>query len=276
MRMRGVLVGVAVGTTLAIAAARVRDWWKTWGIDPAEATKALPGDDVVSAPTGGETRGITIDAPPEAVWPWLLQLGYGRAGWYSYDQLDQRGRSADDIVEAWQTLAVGDIVPTHPGGGFEVVAIEPGHALVLRSDTALMQAQTEAAKASASGLETATAGVKASGAMLSRTPPEYAASWAFVLEPLDGGARTRLVERLRVRMPAPEGPAAVVMGEAFGFGVFTMVRRQMLGIRDRAEAALIAAGISAEFARRPEPVEAAPPPAAPAGDATTEPAEPTA
>lgn len=233
MRMRGVLVGVAVGTTLAIAAARVRDWWKTWGIDPAEATKALPGDDVVSAPTGGETRGITIDAPPEAVWPWLLQLGYGRAGWYSYDQLDQRGRSADDIVEAWQTLAVGDIVPTHPGGGFEVVAIEPGHALVLRSDTALMQAQTEAAKASASGLETATAGVKASGAMLSRTPPEYAASWAFVLEPLDGD-RTRFIERFRVWFGAEQSGAPLVL-PLLGFGVFVMMQKQMVGIRERAE-----------------------------------------
>jgi hypothetical protein len=233
MRMRGVLVGVAVGTTVAIATARVRDWWKTWGMDPSEATRALPGDDVVAAPTGDETRGITIDAPPEAVWPWLLQLGYGRAGWYSYDQLDQRGRSADDIVEAWQTLAVGDIVPTHPGGGFEVVAIEPGRALVLRSDTALVKAQAEAAKASASGLETATAGVKASGAMLSRTPQQYAASWAFVLEPLDGG-RTRFIERFRVWFGGDQSGAPFVL-PLLGFGVFVMMQKQMVGIRERAE-----------------------------------------
>jgi hypothetical protein len=233
MRMRGVLVGVAVGTTFAIAAARIRDWWTTWGIDPDEATKALPGDEVVPAPTGVETRGITIDAPPEAVWPWLLQLGYGRAGWYSYDQLDQRGRSADDIVEAWQALAVGDVVPTHPGGGFEVVAMEPGRALVLRSDTALVKAQAEAAKAAASGLETATAGVKASGAMLSRTPQEYAASWAFLLEPLEGG-RTRFIERFRVWFGAEQSGAPFVL-PLLGFGVFVMMQKQMVGIRERAE-----------------------------------------
>ena len=84
----------------------------------------------------GETRGITIDAPPEAIWPWLVQMGYGEAGWYSYDQLDQRGTSATGINAAWQQLAVGDIVPTHPGGGFEVARFDPGRALVLRSDTA--------------------------------------------------------------------------------------------------------------------------------------------
>ena len=61
-------------------------------------------------------------------------MEFGRAGWYSYDQLDQRGKSADTLDEgAWQALAVGDIVPTHPGGGFEVVrGFEPGRSLVLR------------------------------------------------------------------------------------------------------------------------------------------------
>ena len=73
-------------------------------------------------------------------------MGFGRAGWYSYDQLDQRGKSADTLVEAWQALAVGDIMPTHPGGGFEVAALEPGRSLVLRSDTALVTAQTAAAR----------------------------------------------------------------------------------------------------------------------------------
>ena len=80
--------------------------------------------------------------------------------------------------------------------------------------------------------------------------PGFAASWAFVLRPLDDGRRTRLTERLRLRMPAPDGPAATVLGGAFGLGVFAMTRKQMLGIRDRAEAAHIAAGITAEFTGR--------------------------
>jgi hypothetical protein len=97
--------------------------------------------------------------------------------------------------------------------------------------------------------------------------PGFAASWAFVLRPLDDGRRTRLVERLRVRIPAPEGPAASAMANLFGLGVFVMTRKQMLGIRDRAEAALIAAGISAEFAARPRPDVAPPEPTKPADPA---------
>jgi hypothetical protein len=233
MRMRGVLIGVAIGTTLAITASRVGRWRRTWGIDPAEATRALPGDDVVAEPTAVETRGITIDAPPEAVWPWLLQMGYGKAGWYSYDQLDQRGRSADEIVEAWGALKVGDIVPTHPDGGFEVAAIEPNRALVLRTDTALVTAQAEAAREKASGIETATAGVRLSGAMLSNTPQQYVASWAFVLEPLEGG-RTRFIERFRVWFGEGQTGSQLVL-PVVGFGVFVMMQKQMVGIRDRAE-----------------------------------------
>ena len=233
MRMRGVLIGTALATAGAVALLRIRAWKDTWGVDAEEASRRLPGDDVVDAATGGESRGITIDAPPDAVWPWLPQMGYGRAGWYSYDQLDQRGRSADEVVDAWQTLAVGDVVPTHPGGGFEVAAIDPGRSLVLRSDTALVVAQAEAADRAAAGLETATAGVRASGAMLSRTPSEYAASWAFVLEPLDGG-RTRLIERFRIRF-SEGGIGSRSFLPLLGFGVFVMMQKQMDGIRVRAE-----------------------------------------
>lgn len=235
MRMRLFLLGTVVGTMVALAITAARRWHATWGADPGEAARPLPGDDVVTAPTGGETRGITIDAPPEAVWPWLVQLGYGRAGWYSWDQLDQRGSSAEEIVPAWQTLAVGDIVPTHPGGGFEVVDIDPGRSLVLRSDTALVTAQAEAAKAAKTGLETATAGVKVSGAMLSGAPQQYTASWAFVLEPLDG-ERTRLIERFRVWFGQGDAtPASRFVLPFMGFGVFVMMQKQMVGIRDRAE-----------------------------------------
>jgi hypothetical protein len=247
MRMRLFLIGTVIGTVTAVAVTRARQWWHSWGIDSIEAARPLPGDDVVADAIGGETRGITIDAPPDAVWPWLLQMGYGRAGWYSYDQLDQRGKSVDEIVEAWQGLAVGDVVPTHPGGGFEVARIEPGHALVLRSDTALVTAQAEAAQAAASGIETATTGVKISGAMLSGTPQQFAASWAFILEPLDGG-RTRLIERFRVWF-GTEQPGSKLVMPFLGFGVFVMMQKQMVGIRERAE----------RFAQVPRPIATAEP-----------------
>lgn len=233
MRTRWILTGIALGTTAGVAVARARDWYTTWGIDRDERTKPLPGDELVEAPTGGETRGITIDAPPAAVWPWLVQMGYGRAGWYSYDQLDQRGRSADEIVPDRGSIEVGDILPTHPGGGFEVAILEPERTLVLRSDTALVEAQAEAARAAGEGPETATAGVRASGTFLSGMPRDYAASWAFVLEPLPG-ERTRLVERFRVRFADTSGTPPFVL-PLLGFGVFVMLQKQMQGIRRRAE-----------------------------------------
>jgi hypothetical protein len=233
MRTRWILAGVALGTTAGVAAARARDWYVTWGVDRDERTKALPGDEIVTEPTGGETRGITIDAPPAAVWPWLVQMGYGRAGWYSYDQLDQRGKSADEVVPAWGGIAVGDVLPTHPGGGFEVAVLEPERALVLRSDTAIVEAQEAAARVAGEGPEAATAGVQASGAFLSGMPRDFAASWAFVLEPL-GEDRTRLIERFRVRFGDTTGTPPFVL-PLLGFGVFVMLQKQMQGIRRRAE-----------------------------------------
>jgi hypothetical protein len=249
MRIRLMLFGTVLGTVIGVTVSRVIRWWRTWGADPVETTRRLPGDEVVPSPVASETRGITIDAPPEQIWPWLVQMGYGRAGWYSYDRLDQRGRSADGIVEAWQALEVGDIVPTYPGGGFEVAAIEPGRSLVLRSDTALVteqaaafaerQAGTGAAPTSGEAgtpgpaAEPTTVGVTASGALLGATPQQFSASWAFVIEP-EAGGRSRLIERFRVWY-GDAGIASHVVMPVVGFGVFVMMQRQMLGIRARAE-----------------------------------------
>jgi hypothetical protein len=204
-------------------------------------------------------------------------MGYNRAGWYSYDAVDMKGASLDRIDPALQQIAVGDAIPNSPDTAFEVKVVEPGRALVLYADEKLVEEQVAAARArkeAGEAVEATPVNLQAAGKVMPPMPG-FAASWAFVLEPLDGGSRTRLVERLRVRMPAPEGPASVVMGEAFGFGVFAMVRKQMLGVRDRAEAALIAAGISAEFAKRPALDAPAPAPEAdapepPAGEPVTE------
>lgn len=243
MRVRLALAGVFVGTMVGIAASEARRWRRSWGIDPNEATRALPGDAVVPNPVASETRGITIDASPDQVWPWLVQMGFGKAGWYSYDRLDMRGRSADGIVADWQTLKVGDIVPTHPGGGFEVVEIDPGRALVLRSDTALMTAQaeawaaktakTDAVTASDEPIESVPVGLAASGALLGATPQQFAASWTFVIEPI-GGGRSRFIERFRVWF-GESGMASHVVMPVVGFGVFVMLQKQMVGIKTRAE-----------------------------------------
>jgi hypothetical protein len=200
----------------------------------------LSGDELIEAPGASDARGITIAAPPEAVWPWLVQMGYGRAGWYSYDKLDMKGTSADRILPEHQALAVGDIVPTDPAGGFEVKVLDPGRTLVLYVDTALVTAR---AKAMADGTTEATpAGLAASGKFLqTATPPDFAVSWTFHLRPeRDGG--TRLLERVRLR--AGEGTGATkALAPLMGFGVFVMLQRQMVGIRERAEGNPTAPGV---------------------------------
>lgn len=95
----------------------VRPWQLHWGATPDEVSRALPGDNLVPKPTFNATRAITVAAPPERIWPWLVQTGLTRAGWYSYDLLDNLGRlSARRIIPELQNLAVGDIVPMSPDG----------------------------------------------------------------------------------------------------------------------------------------------------------------
>jgi hypothetical protein len=245
------IVGAGVAGTAAVyGAMTARDAWRRWGVESSEALKALPGDELVADAQAVDTRGIDIAAPPEAVWPWLVQMGYGRAGWYSYDQLDMNHPSADRILPDCQSLAVGDVLPTDPGGGFEVRVVEPDQALVAYVDRSLVEAQrgrkgTEPIKSAEgqpadAGIEAASTNVRATGAYLDRAVTgDFAASWAFVLAPRGEG--TRLIERFRVRMEPPAAKSAQpaksgdVMRMLLGFGVFVMVRRQMLGIRDRVE-----------------------------------------
>jgi hypothetical protein len=205
---------------------------KKWGVDPGEAELAIPGDDLIAEPSAAETRGITIDAPPSVVWPWLVQMGYERAGWYSYDAMDQKGRSADAILPEFQQLAVGDIMPTHPGGGFRVEVVEPDRALVLYTDTELVRSQAQQAEVEGR-TELPTPGLKVSGAVTGAAFPEFSASWAFFLQPIEAG-KTRLIERFRARTPGA-GATNVVLGEIMGTGIVLMQRKQMIGIKERVE-----------------------------------------
>jgi hypothetical protein len=226
--LKRVLVGSTIAATCWYAFYRVTRWRAAWGVDPSEAARPLPGDGLILEPTAVDTRGITIDARPDVVWPWLLQMGYGRGGWYSYDVMDMRGRSADTIVPELQGLAVGDLVPTDPDGGFVVRSIDPGRSLVLGVDEAVL------AQRRSKALEKVPAGLAASGKLLETSvPPQFAASWAFVVEP-DGAGGTRLIERFRAWF-GEATPGSRLAGPLMGFGVFVMMRRQMLGIRERAE-----------------------------------------
>jgi hypothetical protein len=225
-------------------------WFRTWGVVPGESARPLAGDEIIPNPNAGETRSILIDAPPASVWPWLVQMGFGRAGWYSYDPIDMSGTSSRRILPEHQSLAVGDLLPTHPGGGFVVRIIDPERALVVTADTASVQEQAEAyaQQLSAGEAEESPVNLKATEAIMAGTQPmEFAASWAFVLEPAPRGG-TKLIERFRVRFGETDKPWTRFTLPAVGIGVFMMMRKQMLGIKERAEGASVIAGTPA-----PEP-----------------------
>jgi hypothetical protein len=261
MLKRVFIVGASVLTAGAWAGFLVgRSLWRTWGIAPNEAAEPLPGDDLVIEPVAVDTRGLDIAAPPEAVWPWLVQMGYGRAGWYSYDGIDMNHPSLDRIAPELQSLAVGDTMPTHPGGGFEVKVLDPGKALVLFTDRALMIRQQAT---STETLAEASPNVRVTGAYLDKAMAgEFSGSWAFVLAPSESGG-TRLIERFRIRMETPEmapGPTRIAR-LMLGFGVFVMIRRQMLGIAARAEGRPDRVFPFAPAVPRPQPSGPSPQPA---------------
>ena len=108
-RMLKVVPGAEAGLWAAV---RYRRWHLRWGATDAEVAETLPGDEMCAHPNFAFTRAITIHARPEDIWPWLVQVGFGRAGWYSYDLLDNLGRhSAERVIPELQHLEIGDVVP---------------------------------------------------------------------------------------------------------------------------------------------------------------------
>ena len=240
MRVLRVLLLAILSAVVAASVAyfvAVRPKIRSWGLDPQEAELPLPGDDLIVEPNATETRGLTIDAPVAKVWPWLVQMGFGRAGWCSYDTMGGKGKTVDAILPEFQSLEPGDVVPVSPSGGFEVKAVEFERALVLYTDTELVRSQadkaTEKAEAEGTSVEPTPAAPKVGGMMMGASYPEFAASWAFFLKPTDDG-KTRLIERFRAKTPG-NAPANVVLGEIMGTGIVLMARKQMLGIKERVE-----------------------------------------
>ena len=101
----------------------MRRWFGRWGATPTDRTRVMTGDGAVVDPTDSATLAITVDARPEHIWPWLVQMGYRRGGLYSYDWLDRLfgyldRPSADAILPQFQQLAVGDKIPIGRGRDF--------------------------------------------------------------------------------------------------------------------------------------------------------------
>lgn len=234
--MRKLMFGLAAVAGVAALTYRYAflPWFRSWGVVPADTNRALPGDDIVPGAQTGETRSIVIDAAPAAIWPWLVQMGSGRGGWYSYGPMDMSSTSdpgRTEILPELQGLAVGDVLPTFPNGGFEVRILEPERALVLYTDTVIVQAQIGAAEmAAVVGADEGMPVKNASGSDV----PEFEASWAFVLEPV-GDRQTKLIERFRVRFGETDQSWTRFTVPMVDFGLFMMMRKQLLGIKARAE-----------------------------------------
>jgi hypothetical protein len=209
---------VVVGGVLALGALVtspvLQRAYDRWGADDGEVTSILPGDELVPVPDLGYTRGITVDAPAAKVWPWVAQIGQGRGGFYSYDGLENLFRcdihSADRVLAAFQEVAVGDVVRLAPGGApaFRVHAVRPPTALVLISE-----------------------GPPGGGTQDRAGADAPVVTWQWVLRPLDGGRRTRLLVRQRLSRPHAQRMLWRLV-QPVGF---VMERRMLRGIRERAE-----------------------------------------
>ena len=202
-------VAILVGGLYGFA---VRPWMLRWGSTAEERTRPLPGDDLSADARYVTTRAVTIKAPAEAVWPWLIQMGQDRAGFYTHNWVERLLRSGiPDMTKVhpeWQHLEVGDLMRTNHdiGGkpmGWPVVAVDPGRSLVVSS----------------------------------KSMP--AGTYAFVLDPLDG-ATTRLIVRDRAHWKRSEWPFAALVFEPLHAYMETGL---ISGVRQRAEARSMARGL---------------------------------
>ena len=116
----------AVVAVLGIYLFGIRPWHEHWGATRDEITRSMPGDDIVTVPGLRATRAIIIAAPPEMIWPWLVQMGFRRGGWYSIDAIDNEGKpSASQIIPELLDLKVGDKIGLNSAVALDVTLMEP-------------------------------------------------------------------------------------------------------------------------------------------------------
>ena len=180
----------------------IRRWMSRWGATPSDLSRVMAGDSLLVEPTYSGTMAVSVDAPPEDIWPWLVQIGYQRGGLYSYDWLDRLfgyldRPSATRILPEFQHLAVGDEIPLGRGPSWPVAVIARRSALVLDM----------------------------------RNMGGFDWVWQFGLYKVDE-KRTRLVSRSCVRTQTVWGRLFTYAIESAGF---LMTRRMLLGVKERAE-----------------------------------------
>jgi hypothetical protein len=210
---------IALGIAGTVYTTVVRPWYRYWGATTDELTRAMPLDDRVAAPTLSATRAITIQARPEQIWPWIVQMGEPpRAGYYSYTWIERlQGlaiENTDRVLPEFQTLQAGDRLDR--AGDMTVLAVEPGHWVALG-------------------------------------PPERVdwlkSTWVMALYPVDEHS-TRLVIRLRARLNVL-GMLRALPPLVWPFwlliepGIFIMERKMMLEIKRHAERQATDSGLAA-------------------------------
>jgi hypothetical protein len=196
----------------------IRRWMSRWGAAPSDLARVMAGDALLVNPTYSGTMAVVVEAAPELIWPWLVQIGYRRGGLYSYDWLDRvfgylDRPSATCILPQFQNLAVGDRIPLGRGPSWPVAAIEPHRALVLDM----------------------------------RNMGAFDWVWQFALYTIDE-KRTQLVSRSRVRTKTAWARLVTYAIEPAGF---VMTRRMLLGLKERAEALHAATTDEARGNQRP-------------------------
>lgn len=178
---------------------RFRPWQLRWGATDEEINRSMPGDDIVGKPSFNATRAVTINGPAESIYPWIVQMGTTRAGWYSYDVLDNLAKpSAESVLAEHQNIQIGDVIPMSPDGkqGMWVRDFKKNKWMLWWDK-------------------------------------QGDSSWVWEIYP-EGEAHSRLVTRVRVqyRWFSP----TIAFNSLIEFFDILMMRKSMLGIKRRAEA----------------------------------------
>lgn len=178
--------------------ARLRAWQLRWGATDEELSRHMPGDDIVAAPSFDATRAVTVNAAPQYIFPWIVQMGVTRAGWYSYDLLDNLGRpSATTLLPECQPIKVDDLIAMSPDGkqGLHVKDFKPDEWILWWEKSG-------------------------------------ATSWVWSFYPVTE-TQTRLVTRVRVKYNLLS--LDIFFNLLIEFCDIIMMRKCMLGIKERAE-----------------------------------------
>ena len=208
---------VLIGLVLTAYVIWARPYQLHWGATADEIARPMPGDELDPRPTFLATRAITIDATPAEIWPWLLQMGYGRAGFYGFDVLENLGSprglsSADRILPEFQNFRVGDKVPLSAAAEEVFYAIEPNQYLIWAGQTG-----------------------------------PYPGGFTWALYPVDE-THTRLVSRIRWHYHTLTQPGMLFLDVFTEFTDHLAVRKILLGVKGRVEGRIEpAAFVNAEF-----------------------------